>query len=82
MSTFIIDNLLCLLPQLQFPRETISYIKTLMIPFNLTIPFITNLFSKDKPIQKMIYMSYYGMFVANYCVFVLLGKFPRDKEAQ
>lgn len=64
--------------ELQFSRESISFIKTLMIPFNLTIPFVTNLISKDRPVSKMVNLSYSAIFMSNYCVFVLLGMFPRD----
>lgn len=67
--------------ELAFSRESVGVIKTILIPFNLFLPFVTSLFSQERPFALMVNMNIVGTIIYSYCMFALYT-FPTEQEAQ
>lgn len=64
--------------ELKFPRETITTIKTVLIPLSMIAPFFTDYIVKDRPIALVVYVTFIELFVSCYYIFIFLATFPKD----
>ena len=68
--------------QLKFSRESLSFIKIILVPANFIATFISSYLSRDKPFKLMVQVTFIYIATCSYLVFVLIGSFPKDQAQQ